>query len=303
MPLKSSHNDALIHAFEDLVGDIRPELHRYCARMVGSAIDAEDLVQDTLLKAYDYLLTKEHVHNMRGLLFRMVHNRSIDHLKRYARLHAEAIEDTMAINDTEDVLEQKEIARIALKVFMKIPPLPRSCVILKDVIGYRLEEIATLHSMSVSAIKSALHRGRKRLRAYAETDENVLATLDTAHSDLLLRYITLFNERKFEVIREMLAEDVRLDLMNKSIVNGKKRVSGYYARYETLRDWALMPGLVEGRPAILVSNPQLPSNVPQYFMIIGWEGEQIKRIRDYRYTPYVVSSATIASWPSELNGQ
>ncbi len=67
--------------FEELVKDIRPELHRYCARMIGSVVDAEDVVQDALAKAF-YALPTTSVANMRGWLFRIAHNKAIDHLSR-----------------------------------------------------------------------------------------------------------------------------------------------------------------------------------------------------------------------------
>src|SRR3954453_1684436 len=68
-------------AFEALVQEIRPELHRYCARMIGSAVDAEDVVQEALAKAYSALPSTSVV-NMRGWLFRIAHNKAVDYLRR-----------------------------------------------------------------------------------------------------------------------------------------------------------------------------------------------------------------------------
>src|SRR5690242_10144654 len=65
--------------FEALIQDIRPELHRYCARMIGSVVDAEDLVQEALAKAYAALPSTS-VANMRAWLFRIAHNKAIDYL-------------------------------------------------------------------------------------------------------------------------------------------------------------------------------------------------------------------------------
>src|SRR6476469_9825653 len=67
--------------FRALVEEIRPELHRYCARMIGSVVDAEDVVQEALAKAYASLPTTS-VANLRGWLFRIAHNKAIDHLRR-----------------------------------------------------------------------------------------------------------------------------------------------------------------------------------------------------------------------------
>src|SRR5258708_2668671 len=70
--------------FEALIRDIRPELHRYVAHMIGSAADAEDVVQETLVKGYDSLAVLNPRSNVRGWLFRVAHNKAADHLRRYA---------------------------------------------------------------------------------------------------------------------------------------------------------------------------------------------------------------------------
>src|SRR3954469_4437816 len=70
--------------FEVLVQAIRPELHQYCARMIGSVIDAEDVVQEELAKAYASLPSTS-VANLRGWLFRIAHNKAIDYLRRVYR--------------------------------------------------------------------------------------------------------------------------------------------------------------------------------------------------------------------------
>src|SRR5689334_21397202 len=71
-------------AFEALIQDIRPELHRYATRMTGSNIDGEDVVQEALVKAYLSLPALTHNLNLRGWLFRITHNKAIDHLRRYS---------------------------------------------------------------------------------------------------------------------------------------------------------------------------------------------------------------------------
>src|SRR5215208_5997474 len=69
--------------FLALVGELRPELHRYCARMTGSIADGEDVVQDTLARAYYALSALEEVPPLRPWLFQIAHNRAIDFRRRY----------------------------------------------------------------------------------------------------------------------------------------------------------------------------------------------------------------------------
>src|ERR671910_3681349 len=78
--------------FLQLVAELRPELHRYCARMTGSIADGEDVVQDTLARAFYELPALKEFPAMRSWLFRIAHNRALDALKRYDRRMGESLE-------------------------------------------------------------------------------------------------------------------------------------------------------------------------------------------------------------------
>jgi DNA-directed RNA polymerase specialized sigma24 family protein len=76
---------------EKLVGEIRPELHRYCARMTGSVVDGEDVVQDTLARAFYLLPQTAEIANLRSWLFRIAHNKAVDQARAYARRFGEPL--------------------------------------------------------------------------------------------------------------------------------------------------------------------------------------------------------------------
>src|ERR1700734_2127323 len=143
--------------FERLVGEFRPKLHRYCARMTGSAVDGEDIVQDALIKALAALPSVGVIDNPEGWLFRIAHNTALDFLRRRAR-------GPMMHND--------EALTMSLRTFMRLPALQRSAVILKDVLGHSLQEVASITGASEAAAKSALQRGRVRLREFARSEEH-----------------------------------------------------------------------------------------------------------------------------------
>ena len=127
--------------FEQLVSELRPKLHRYCARMTGSAVDGEDIVQDSLIKALAALPHFVVIDNPEGWLFRIAHNTALDFLRRRARgplLQNDEALDMIAAPDSPD--QDDEIAAISLRTFMRLPALQRSAVILKDVLGHSLEE-------------------------------------------------------------------------------------------------------------------------------------------------------------------
>ncbi len=89
----------------------------------------------------------------------------------------------------------------------------------------------------------------------------------------------------------MISDDVRLDLVSKSRLNGKAEVSRYFGNYSKVSDWRLVPGLVEGHPAILVFDPNAPDQGPKYFMLLGWAAGKVTTIRDFRHAPYVIDGA------------
>ncbi|CAN5547840.1 sigma-70 family RNA polymerase sigma factor [soil metagenome] len=279
--------------FEALINDIRPELHRYCARMIGSAIDSEDVVQDTLAKAYASLPVTA-VTNMRGWIFRIAHNKAIDYLRRANHQAMEHLDENALFAEPDAPIEEEEMVAVALSVFLKLTPKQRSCVILKDVLHCSLAEISELLDATVPDIKSTLHRGRARLRELAKSvTEDAPAVLDAQERERLTGYIEHFNARDFDAVRAMLANEVRLDLINRLQLRGVAEVGEYFHRYALADDWQLAIGHVEARPAILVYDPHDQSTEPVYFMLLAWDGAQIVQIRDYRYAPYVIRGADV----------
>lgn len=281
--------------FEELVKDIRPELHRYTARMVGSVVDGEDVVQEALAKAYYSLPLPTPASNLRGWLFRIAHNKAIDHLRRASHQPLELLDDYPLTSEPDMPLEDKELAAMALAVFLKLAPRQRSFVILKDVLGYSLAEISELLNATVPEIKAALHRGRTRLRELAgNVDADTPITLNEQEQDLLARYVDRFNARDFEAVRAMLADEVRLDLLGRVKLRGAAEISdNYFYNYQLVDDWRFAAGVVEGKPAILVYDAHEASPQPAYFILLTWEDGRVAFIRDYRYARYVIQDAVV----------
>jgi len=145
-------------AFLETVRDLRPKLHRYCARMTGSVLDGEDVVQDALFQAYRRLDTYDDSRPLAPWLFRIAHNQCIDFLRRRdARRRAE---EAVAAPDLVDAAEAigPGVGRALEHLVVALPPKERACVLLKDVFGYSLEEIAELVDSTVGGVKAALNR-------------------------------------------------------------------------------------------------------------------------------------------------
>ena len=292
--MESSPNPpAATTGIDGLLAEMRPELHRYCARMVGSVIDGEDVLQDALIKAVESHATAGAIGNPEGWLFRIAHNTALDFLRRRNRQEAlRSAEEVDMIADPADAVLSRQIASASLCTFMRLPVAQRASVILMDVLGCSLTEICEVMDFSLPAVKAALHRGRTQLRELAdEPDDRPSPTLSDADRKRLGVYVAHFNARDFDAIRAMIADDVRLDLVNKTRMNGKIEVSKYFGNYSKVRDWHLVPGLVEGHPAILVFDPNEPGSAPKYFMLLQWSADKVATIRDFRHAAYVIDGA------------
>jgi RNA polymerase sigma-70 factor (ECF subfamily) len=91
----------------------------------------------------------------------------------------------------------------------------------------------------------------------------------------------------------MLADDVRLDLVSRTQAEGRREVGNYFSRYDRIADWRLKPGLLDGRPAALVSHPL--EGDPAYPVLLGWRDGQIVLLRDFRYARYVMEAAEVVA--------
>jgi RNA polymerase sigma-70 factor (ECF subfamily) len=272
------------------LADLRPKLHRYCARMAGSTIDGEDIVQDVFLKAVEALGRGQAVAHLEGWLFRIAHNTALDFLRARGRreilLPPEALEP---VADPHSALDQREVAGTSLRTFMRLPVLPRSAVILMDVLGYSLQDIADVTDATIPAIKAALHRGRARLRVLAgEPDDCAAPVMAEAERRRLARYVERFNARDFDAVRDMLAEDVRLELVAANRFDGKRAVGKYFDNYSRHADRHLAVGFVDGRPALLVG---IAGGPPAYVVLLDWAGESITAIRDFAHARYATDGA------------
>lgn len=279
-------------AFEQRLGELRPKLHRYCARMTGSVIDGEDVVQDAMIKALE-AFERQELANPEGWLFRIAHNAALDHLRRRARQEAMGAEqDPDMIADSASATEDRVAAAATLHSFMRLPVAQRSSVILMDVLGYSLEEIGDVTAQSIPAVKAALNRGRTRLREIAqEPDDRPLPRLAEEERTRLAAYVDRFNARDFDAVRDMLSEDVRLELVNRRRLQGRE-VANYFTNYERMTSWRLARGFVDRRPAILVYDPADPAR-PQYFILLGWARDRLATIRDFHFARYAMEGAEV----------
>ncbi len=288
--------------FMKLVEEIRPQLHRYCARMTGSIFDGEDVVQETLAKAYYALGQMVQPPNLRPWLFRIAHNTAMDFVKRYERQHVEPVADVPDRAESEESGVADDLVEAALTVFAELPPTQRSAAILKDVLGQSLEETAHTMGTTIGAVKAALSRARANIartpRArFAEPARPVAGeTLKT-----LRRYADLFNAHDWDELRALLAEESRLEVVSR-VQHPRAVDAGYYDRYAAYtktEDLRAEAGFVDGVPAIAIFRPP-SSRAPAYFVLLEVSAGRVSLIRDFRYVPYIAIDARYAALGSGL---
>jgi RNA polymerase sigma-70 factor, ECF subfamily len=277
-----------------LMAAMRPRLHRYCTRMMGSAFDGEDIVQEALFNAAEALPVAGEILRPESWLLGIAHNAALDALRR--RKRQGLMESDEALANLADHSAQAD-ARVAvaanLATFLHLPIIQRSCVVLMDVLGYSLNETAEILGISVPAVKAALHRGRVRLRELVDLADTALPRLDEADRERLRAYAERFNARDFDALRDLLSEEVRLDLVNRTRLSGRKNVSVYFTRYAEAPGCSLALGWAENRPVLLVTDPIVAAVGVAYVILLDWSDERIVAIRDFRFAPYVMESLTV----------
>jgi RNA polymerase sigma-70 factor (ECF subfamily) len=271
--------------FEDRLKELRPRLHRYCARMIGSAVDGEDVLQDTLVKALSARAEGAGVDNLEGWLFRIAHNASLDFLRRRSRSTVVPLSEDLEAAP----IPEADIVAAGFRTFLQLPELQRCAVILKDVLGHSVDDIAGIAECTPAAAKSALQRGRLALRQLAQMPEDTrLPLMSDAHRRKMTAYVHLFRSGDFDAIRAMLADDVKLDLVNRLKLEGRDKISLYFARYAEVTKWRFALGAVEGQPAMLVFDSTGPMEAPAHFVLVDWRSDRIAAIRDFLFAPYVL---------------
>ena len=275
-------------AFLETIATLRPSLHRYCARMTGSVMDGEDVVQEALFEAYRKLDKFDESRPLKPWLFRIAHNRSIDFLRRKGvRNEAEfAVVMPEATERTEPVLETgKAVEHLVLT----LPPKDRACVLLKDVFDYSLEEIADLVDSSVGGVKAALNRARTKL---AESPPRVKPARNATPElkRVMQLYVERFNRRDWDGVRELITADAQLNVAERFA--GKLSDAPYFFNYERWPvPWKLAVGDVDGEPVVIMLERGADTWTSHSIVRLTFIGEQIEHIVDYAHCPWVVPAA------------
>ncbi|WP_222193224.1 sigma-70 family RNA polymerase sigma factor [Modestobacter italicus] len=228
---------------EPRLAEHRRELTGYCYRMLGSSFDAEDAVQETMIRAWRSLDRLQGAGALRSWLYRIATNVCLDALdgrKRRAlpvdlsggEPSAPVVESLAGVlpdgawvepaldravlpvgSDPADLAVQKESVRLAfIAALQLLPPRQRAVLVLRDVLRWKADEVATLLETSVPAANSALQRARATLAAHQGTGAAPARDVAATDTDLLDRYLDAFGRYDIEALVALLHEDAVMDM-------------------------------------------------------------------------------------------
>ncbi len=259
----------------------RRELLAHCYRMLGSAHDAEDIVQETYLRAWRSYSEFENRSSLRTWLYRIATNACLSALRHSSRrmlpsglgapsddpytqpapaapevAWLQPIPDawvTPAADDPAVVVASRESLRLALVASMQhLPAQQRAVLLLRDVLAFPAAEVADMLGISVAAVKSALQRARGRIKNVAPTAEDVIEPTEPRARELLDQYITAFEQADADMLEKVLRHDAALEMVGSRTWFAGRTTCLPYIATQVLGapgDWQLVAIAANGQPA------------------------------------------------------
>lgn len=216
-------------AFGALVEPHRRELQVHCYRMLGSLEDAEDMVQETFLRAWRRRETYAGRASFRAWLYRIATNACLDALERRPRRPRggevawlqpipDALLDELPGDDggPDAAVAAKETIELAFLVAVQhLPPRTRAVLIVRDVLGWSAKETAALLDTSVAAVNSALQRARAALKEHLperRSEWGAAADPSAAERALVARYVEASEQGDAAALAALMREDARFSM-------------------------------------------------------------------------------------------
>jgi RNA polymerase sigma-70 factor, ECF subfamily len=264
---------------EDRLEQHRAELTGYCYRMLGSAFEAEDAVQDTMVRAWKSIDRFEGRAALRSWLYRIATNVCLDMLNGrqrrarpmdlgpsgsaetfHAATHPEAawlepIPDARVLPEDGDPAElaaSRETLRLAfVNALQHLPARQRAVLILREVLRWQASEVAELLDTSVASVNSALQRARAQLGETDLSPDAPVAPLDDEQRELLDRYVAAFESYDMEALIPLLREDATLSMPPYELwLQGADQVRRWFVGHGIgCRGSRLVPLMANGCPA------------------------------------------------------
>jgi len=285
------------YRYLDMIAPHRTALHGYCRRLTRNLWDAEDLVQDTLLRAFGHLgLVNHSIRNPRAYLLRSATNVWIDarrHRERDVRGQQTEPEDLVAPG--VEVVTQSEVRAAGARLLQRLSPQERAAILLKEMFDMSLEEIAETLATTPGAVKSALHRGRERLRDV----DDAASRRPMPSPELLDRWIECYNAKDLKGLAELMLDGGTVENVGEAMQSGRET----FERTELNILWHIIHGHpewprafqpesvrverveFEGEPILLWFVTHGAREALQVVFRFEEQGGRIARLRTYGFCP------------------
>jgi RNA polymerase sigma-70 factor (ECF subfamily) len=263
----------------DFVRDTEPyrrELLAHCYRMLGSAHDAEDVVQETYLRAWRGYQQFENRSSVRTWLYRIATNTCLTALGHGSRrmlpsglggpaddphvdpesapnvAWLQVIPDSW-VDDPAVVVTSRESLRLALIASLQhLPAQQRAVLLLRDVLAFPAADVAGMLEISVAAVKSALQRARSRMQDVAPSADEVIEPTEPRARELLEQYMTAFENADTALLEQALRHDAALEMVgSRTWFAGRATCLPYLAGVVGAPgDWRMVAIAANGQPAV-----------------------------------------------------
>jgi RNA polymerase sigma-70 factor, ECF subfamily len=285
------------HRYVDLIAPLRPALHGYCRRLTGNLWDAEDLVQDTLLRVFGHWgVTYPEIRDPRAYFLRVASNIWIDRMRRRRWERGEMPADDAGTGSADPELSA-HMRDAGTALLQHLAPQERAALMLKEAFDMPIDEIATLLATSPGAIKSALHRGRERLQDPAAA----IPTRPLPSAQLVDRFIDRFAAKDIPGLLALMLDGAVAENVGNSLHVGDdpqhglphfvfKVVHGHEewpaeAQWDSAR---MQRAEMGGEPVVLYFVTRGQSEALTAVMRIEEDAGRIARVRSYGFCPEVV---------------
>jgi RNA polymerase sigma-70 factor (ECF subfamily) len=289
------------HRYVDMLVPLRPALYGYCRRLAGNVWDAEDLVQESLLRAFgQWGVTYPEIRDPRAFLLRTATNVWIDMLRRRkseARVPLVNPDEIAASGASPDA--SSDVRDAGARLLQRLSPQEGAAVVLKEVFDMTLEEIAELLATTTGAVKAALHRGRGRLR---QSEEMAAARRPVPSPELLDRFIERYNAKDVTGLVALMRDGGSAENVGNSFHIGRHHTSEgtphfLYKVVHGHEEWPpqTRPDSVriervgfENEPIVLLFATRWGSEALEVVFRFEEQDGQISRIRAYGFCPQTV---------------
>jgi RNA polymerase sigma-70 factor (ECF subfamily) len=275
-------------AFRQLVEPYRRQLEVHCYRMLGSLHDAEDVLQETLLRAWRSLDRFERRSSVHTWLYRIATNACLDELERRPRMADkvqpypdERLEELPApVADPAARYALHEGMELAfLTAIQQLPGRQRAVLILRDVLGWSAREVADLLDTTVAGTNSALQRARAAIDS--DVTPHAVAPRATHERQLLRRYVDVWDRADMDGLIDLVREDAELRMPPRPAIVGAPALAEFWFAPRgdspcAARQAKVVPTRANGRPAVIVyKRSDDGGHEPFAVMLIETDGDKI----------------------------